>query len=78
VVLRARPAPLGGPAPMADADTSGEPGRSATVVAERPNTTAIPVASLGLAGADMSKISRYLDVTKAALLFARRLHDVAR
>ena len=73
VVLRARPAPQGGAAPTADTDTSAEPDGSAAVVAERPNTTAIPIASLGLAGADMRKISRYLDVTKAALLFARRV-----
>lgn len=39
----------------------------------RPATNAISVNELGLDPKDLHKISRYLDVTKAALLFARRV-----
>jgi putative ATP-dependent endonuclease of OLD family len=72
VVLRTRALPRLPTRTDEDVDDTGSAG-AAPERAQRRQTVAIPVASLGLDPVDMGKISRYLDVTKAALLFARRV-----
>jgi putative ATP-dependent endonuclease of OLD family len=58
--------------PQQDEPTQSADGDETEDIGLHPNTVAIAVANLGLDQRDMRKISRYLDVTKAALLFARR------